>query len=169
MNCSMFRKSLVAYVDELLDEEERTAFRSHLASCEDCRQWALGEDPSLLFALPARFTDDDQRVEACADAVVNRIRQRRLERRLRGRRQPWLMAAAAALVLIAGGTAWQLAPDLVSPPPRAEADPDATLETEQSPPTIEVEMSDGDIRVYQFAADDADTAVYYVVNPSMEL
>ena len=52
-------------------------------------------------------------------------------------------------------------------PPFAEVEGVDDLVPE--PPSIEVEMADETVRVYQFAADDDDTAVYFVVNPAMEL
>jgi hypothetical protein len=157
------------YLDERLDEDRREWFRSHLRRCESCRGWAVNRDPTLLFVTAAQPTDDPERVEACVAAVTGQIRQQRLERRLRGRRRPWLAAAAAAVLVVTGGLVWQMMPGAGAPeaPPFAEVE--GVDEMAADPPSIEVEMADETVRVYQFAADDDDTAVYFVVNPAMEL
>jgi hypothetical protein len=39
-----------------------------------------------------------------------------------------------------------------------------------SPPTVEVDMAGEEVRVYQFANEaDTDTAVYFIVDPALEL
>ena len=169
MNCTVFRQLMTDYLDEKLAEDRREWFRSHLCRCEACRGWAVDRDPTLLFVTAAEPTDDPERVEACVAAVTSQIRQQRLERRLRGRRRPWLAAAAAAALVAAGAIGWQLMPSAEAPqaPPLAEIE--GADERVQQPPSIEVEMADETVRVYQFAADDDDTAVYFVVNPAMEL
>jgi anti-sigma factor RsiW len=157
------------YLDENLDEDRREWFRSHLRDCETCCGWAVDQDPTLLFVTSAEPTDDPEKVEACVAAVTGQIRRQRLERRLRGRRRPWLAAAAAATLVVAGGLVWQMVPGAGAPEAPAMAEVEGAAETAPEPPSIEVEMADETVRVYQFAADDDDTAVYFVVNPAMEL
>jgi len=169
MNCNGFREMLDPYLEDSLEEERRRWFRRHLRECSGCRGWALGRDPSLLFALADAAPAEPARVEACAMAVTAQIRQQRLTRRLHHRRRPWLAAAAAAVVAIGGSLAWRaiLSDDGSPEGPVIEAQIEGDA---ASPPTIEVEMAGDDVRVYQFAADgDDDTAVYFVVNPAMEL
>jgi hypothetical protein len=74
-------------------------------------------------------------------------------------------------VIVVGGTAaWQLLPGGGDVQPAASGRTQAVSNTNSEPPTVEVEMSDEDVRVYQFADDDdTDTAVYFIVNPALEL
>ena len=169
MNCETFRAMIGSYIDETLEEDRRLWFRSHLRGCTTCREAALLEDPSLLFtANPLRPTDSDS-IEDCVAGVSAGIRQDRLERRLRGRRRPWMAAAAAAVMVVSGGIAWRaMTGGGGSLPAAAEAS--RQLEKRISPPSVEVETAGEEVRVYQFATDgDADTAVYFIVDPALEL
>jgi len=170
MNCNVFREMLDPYIEDSLEEERRRWFRGHLRECSSCRDWALGRDPSLLFAVADAAPADPAPAEACAAAVSAQIRQQRLSKRLHHRRRPWLAAAAAAVVAVSGGLAWRTILGDGGSPGRPEIEAQNESDTATSPPTIEVEMAGDDVRVYQFAADgDDDTAVYFVVNPAMEL
>lgn len=169
MNCNVFREMLEPYLDETLEADRRTWFRDHLTACTSCRDWAVAEDPSLLFAAVPPAPVDEVRVEACAVAVTNQIRQERLAGRIRKRRSPWLAAAAAAVVLMGGGLVWRVAPKWGNEPSAPLAEAAAQDESQRTPPSVEVEMAGEDVRVYQFAADDNDTAVVFVVNPALEL
>ncbi len=54
--------------------------------------------------------------------------------------------------------------------PAALLDAVTNVEAEIAPPSVEVEMAGDDVRVYQFAnEEDGDTAVYFIVNPALEL
>ncbi len=113
---------------------------------------------------------EPEAIEACAAAVMGRIRQDRLERRLYRRRRPWLAAAAAATLVISGGIAWRTMVNGGSETllPVVEARQD--VELQNSPPTVEVEMQGKEVRIYQFAnEEDADSAVYLIIDPAMEL
>lgn len=170
MVCEEFREMLEPYLEERLDEELRPEFRRHLRECPECRRRAVAEDPSLLFALAGTKEADPIRVEACAQAVTAQIRQQRLARRISARRRPWLAAAAAVAIAAGGGLVWQMTIGSSEAPsgPAMEA----RVEVDQRPasPTVEVDMRGEDVRIYRFANDeDADTAVYFVVNPAMEL
>ena len=172
MRCDTFRERLNGYLDESLDDDQRRAVREHLASCSECGRWAVAHEPTLLFTKAA--TDavaSPARVEACTEAVLAQVRQRRLERRLGARRRPWIAAAAAAVVMIGGAMVWTLTgghPGTAVDTPTTEfvgAAADAT----PPPPRVEVDMIGEGVRVYQFAQEsDADTAVLYVVNPALE-
>ncbi|MCJ7755726.1 MAG: zf-HC2 domain-containing protein [Thermoanaerobaculales bacterium] len=169
MNCEIFREMIGSYVDETLEEGRRHWFRTHLRECPTCRESALREEPSLLFAMAPAAPGEPEAIEACAAAVMGRIRQDRLERRLH-RRRPWMAVAAAATLVISGGIAWRtmISGGSGTLQPVVEGLRDAELQ--QSPPTVEVEMSGEDVRVYQFANDaNADTAVYFIVDPALEL
>ena len=169
MNCSIFRDLLDPYLEESLEEDRRTWFREHLQRCSTCRDWALNAEPSLLFAIAPRPDPDAARVEACVNAVTSQIRQQRLAKRLHGRRRPWLAAAAAAVLVIAGGLLWQVMPGPGGDSVLPVAESTAGEADGRTPPSVEVEMDGDDVRVYQFAADDSDTAVVFVVDPSLEL
>jgi predicted anti-sigma-YlaC factor YlaD len=170
MDCNVFRELLNSYLDETLEEDRRQSFQRHLRECASCRESALSKDPSLLFAAAPEPVVSQTDVEACAVAVTARIRQQRLAHRLQRRRRPWLAAAAAIVIMIAGGLIWKVMLGDVggSAAPGIEAFAEGDAQT--VPPTVEVEMAGEDVRVYQFAADDDDnTAVYFIVNPAMEL
>jgi len=170
MNCGMFREMIGSYVDETLEEGRRHWFRTHLRECPTCRESALREEPSLLFAMAPAVPGEPEEIEACAVAVMGRIRQDRLERRLHRRRRPWLAVAAAAALVISGGIAWRtmVGGGSGTLQPVVEARRDAELQS--SPPTVEVEMAGEEVRVYQFANEaDSDIAVYFIVDPALEL
>ena len=170
MNCEIFREMMGSYVDETLEEGRRQWFRIHLRECSDCRETALREEPSLLFAMAPAAPGEPEAIDACTTAVMGRIRQDRLERRLHRRRRPWLAAAAAATLVISGGISWRafVSGGSETLQPVVEARRDAELQN--SPPTVEVEMAGEEVRVYQFASEvDSDTAVYFIVDPALEL
>ena len=169
MNCEIFRDMVGSYVDETLDEDRRRWFRHHLRECESCRQSALRREPSLIFATAAERPAAPEAVEACVAAVTSRIRQDRFECRLHKRRLPWMAAAAALVMAISVGVIWQT---MVG----GENGGQSIVETAQeldpvvSPPTVEVEAMGDEVRVYQLATDgDSDTAVYFIVDPALEL
>ena len=170
MNCEIFREMIGSYVDETLEEGRRHWFRTHLRECPTCRESALREEPSLLFSMAPAAPGEPEAIEACAAAVMGRIRQDRLERSLNRRRRPWLAAAAAATLVISGGIAWRTmvngGSETLQPVVEARRD----VEMQNSPPTVEVEMQGKEFRVYQFAnEEDADSAVYLIIDPAMEL
>jgi len=169
MNCEIFHQLVGSYVDETLEEDRRQWFRRHLRECTSCRESALRQEPTLMFAIAPAKSAVRESVEACVAAVTGRIRQDRVERRLRHRRRPWLAAAAAAVVAVSGGLAWRamLGNEGSGSPAIGTAQ---DIDRPASPPTVEVEAMGDDVRVYQFATDgDDDTAVYFIVDPALEL
>jgi predicted anti-sigma-YlaC factor YlaD len=170
MRCEDFQKLLRQYLDETLDEDSRRQFRRHLGACAPCREWALAVEPSLFFALAGEPQADADRVEACAQAISAHVRQSRLARRLGARRRPLLAAAAALVVVIGGGIVWRVVGIGHHVPPAAISAAGTESAATPAPPTVEIDMAGEDVRVYRFATDDnQDTAVYFVVNPAMEL
>lgn len=170
MDCTEFRHELGAYLEETLEEDRRLDFRRHLRECDSCAEWARAVEPSLLFVLADSGPVNLAQVEACATAVTAQIRQQRLAGRLNARRRPWLAAAAAAVIALSGTAAWRLLPWSSETSPAASSDAGIGDAGGAAPPTVEVEMYGENVRVYQFADDDdADTAVYFIVNPALEL
>ena len=170
MECTEFRELFDTYVAEALDETRRPLFRRHLSECSSCGEWARSQEPSLLFAMAESRPVDLARVEACAVAVTAQIRQQRLAGRLQRTRRPWLAAVAAVAVAVVGAAAWQMLPVAGDSPPAVSLETVMQPEVEAAPPSVEVEMPGDDVRVYQFANEENDdTAVYFVVNPALEL
>lgn len=170
MNCEVFRTLLGSYVDETLNEDHRRWFRRHLRECGSCRELAVRKEPSLLFAAAPEVPTESEDIEACAAAVTARIRQDRVARRLRRHRRPWLAAAAAAVMIVGGGLVWRAMYDSDEGTLQPAVEASRGLETPAFPPTVEIETRGEEIRVYQFATDgDADTAIYFIVDPALEL
>jgi hypothetical protein len=81
-----------------------------------------------------------------------------------------MAAAAAAIVMVSGGLAWRTVIGGWSGTLRPAVEAQREPELQKSPPTVEVEMPGEEVRVYQFANDeDGDTAVYFIVDPALEL
>jgi anti-sigma factor RsiW len=182
MSCENYRNLLPEYLDESLDEVRRTGLRAHLRSCDQCREFALAEEPTLLFALAERVEPAEEEVEACATAVMSEIRRDRLQRQLRSSRRPWFAAAAAAALAVTMSGVWWLSsnPGVDTPPLQADAQDVQTAEpvvettdaraVVEPPPRVEVEMTEEEVRVYQYAIEgDEGTGAVFIVNPSMEL
>jgi anti-sigma factor RsiW len=170
MNCEIFREMIGSYVGGTLEEERRAWFRDHLRQCPACRHSALREDPSLLFDAAQDPPDDMRAIEACVSSVTSRIRQDRLERRLLKRHRPWLAAAAAALVVVTGGVGWRYLGGGGEGMPGPALDASHEVGIQAAPPTVEIESPGEDVRVYQLAMDgDDDTAMYFIVDPALEL
>jgi anti-sigma factor RsiW len=169
MRCEEFLEMLEAYIEDTLEGPRREAFRNHLASCARCREQAVREDPTLLFSAARSVEPDPAQIEGCTQAVLSEIRQDRLKRRLGRRRRALLAAAAALLVAIVGGAAWKIAFQGAEPAP-AEVAEVREVGTTTPPPRVEVDMVGDGVRVYQFAEEDGgDSAVYFIVNPALEL
>jgi len=170
MDCTEFRNALDDYLDETLEEAQRSRVRRHLRDCCSCGEWARSVEPSLLFAMAQSGPADLARIEACSVAVTAQIRQQRLARRLNGQRRPWLAAVAAVAVAVVVAAAWQLLPISGEHVPVSSVEQTSPAGVDAAPPTVEVEMPGDDVRVYQFAnEEDDDTAVYFIVNPALEL
>jgi len=172
MNCKRFMLSIDDYLEERLDRDDRQAFRGHLQTCVRCRAEAAALEPSFLLSADVPSGIDQRAVSECADAVTALIRQDRLRRRLAPRSRHWLAAAAVFVIVLGGGFLWRVAPwGVESPLPEVTvADSERPAEALAPPPTVEVQMPQSEVRVYQFAgADSETTAVYFVVNEKMEL
>jgi len=168
MRCADMAELLDAYLADALDGPRRNAVRSHLRTCERCREAAVQADLSLLFVAAPPGEPDPARLEDVTRAVVAQIRQQRLQRRL-VHRQPWLAAAAALVLALIAVAGWRLlAPAGGSEPvPAVDAQ---VAEAPSPPPRIEVDMAGEGVRVYQYAdQQDGDTAVTFIVNPQLEL
>ena len=170
MQCSEFRDALEQYLDDVLEGSRRESFRRHLRECRECRAWAIGVEPTLVFAAIETRAPDPDRVAACTASVMAQIRQQRLGRGLRPHRRRWLAAAAALLTAVVGGAGWWFAGnDRPSPPGAAAVEARDASGSDALPPRVQVNMPDEGVRVYQFADDEnRNTAVYYIVNPALE-
>jgi anti-sigma factor RsiW len=188
MSCDAFRELLADYLEDKLDDVRRTGFRSHLRDCPECRSFAVAEDPTLMLSLADRRQPPADRIEACVTGVMAGIRQERLQQKLRpASRRPWLAAAAAVVCAVLVGAVWWISYGRPTDSPMLQADAqpvkaaesvevDAPVESAQSraatepPPRVEVEMSQEEVRVYQYTiGDDQSTGAVFIVNPGMEL
>jgi anti-sigma factor RsiW len=170
MQCSEFRNTLEHYLDDVLDENRRESFRRHLRACPECRSWAIGVEPTIVFAAVETPAPNPDRIAACTASVMAQIRQQRLARELRPRGKWWLAAAAAAvLAVVVGGAGWWVARDDRSSAPASAVEAHDPSGEEMLPPRVQVNMPGEGVRVYQFADDgNHDTAMYYIVNPALE-
>lgn len=150
---------------ELEPETERRV-REHLAGCAACRERFLAAEPALALSLPLAAVPMVEDEPFVAE-VLSGIRQRRMERRLGGKRRWWLSLAAAAVLAIAGSTlTWVRLHGPNAPSPTVVADRPEPVE----PALVEVE-GDG-LRLYQLTVtgpDGAAAQVAFVVDPSLEL
>ena len=169
MHCDDFSDLLDAYLEETLEGPQRKAFRAHLGSCDRCRRLAVRTDPTLLFSAAGEAEPDQVRIEDLTHAVMGEIRQQRLGQTLHRRRLGWLAAAATVVVSLAAVTGWRLLAPTDEEAPSSVAEAQHT-EQVNPPPRAEVDMAGEGVRIYQYADErDADTAVYFIVNPAMEL
>jgi len=169
MHCDDFSDLLDAYLEESLEGPQCKAFRAHLGSCDSCRKIAVRTDPTLLFSAAGEGDEDQDRIEDLTRAVMGEIRQQRLGQTLHRPRRGWLAAAATVVVSLAAVTGWRMLAPTEGEAPSSVAE---ALHTEQvnPPPRAEVDMVGEGVRIYQYADErDADTAVYFIVNPAMEL
>ena len=172
MDCRKFLLSIDDYLEERLDRGDRKGFRQHLQSCAHCRAEAAAVEPSLLLTAGAPPEINDLAVSECADTVTAMIRQERLRRQMVSRSRHWVAAAAMFVVVVGGGLLWQVAPWGVEPTQSVVtvADSEKQAEVVAPPPTVEVQMPQSEVRVYQYAGSESETtAVYFVVNEEMEL
>jgi hypothetical protein len=113
---------------------------------------------------------DPIQIAACTASVISQIRQQAIAGRMRPFRRAWLAAAAAVIVVLAGAAGWWISQDQQGAVPVAVVDAEEAGPRDQLPPRVRVEMPTAGVRVYQFAeGGDDNTAVFYIVNPALEL
>jgi anti-sigma factor RsiW len=104
-DCRALPARLDAYRSDRLADEDRRAFRGHLAECAECRAEAIASEPALAFALaPPPPPVGEAEARAILDnvkaALAVRETGRMLERGvLRGRRAAAGLGVAAILAL----------------------------------------------------------------------
>ncbi|MHC5024506.1 MAG: anti-sigma factor family protein [Planctomycetota bacterium] len=114
MSCAFDDELLSGYLDDELDDEIRIAVRNHLDRCDECssrlRAMAALRDrvaASRRVELPERLwsrIEATRRAAGAAEAVSPPGRSSPVLRRLR----PWIVAAAAAIVVVALPLIWTL-------------------------------------------------------------
>jgi anti-sigma factor RsiW len=181
MSCEVYSELLPAYLDDSLDEVRRAGFRAHLRACDDCRKMAITEEPTLVFSLARRSEPSPERIEACVTSVVAGIRQERLQRRLRPSHRSWFAAAAVVVLAIIASTVWWLGSGQLSEVSPLQANArevevagpageEAVVVSSEPPPRVEVDMTQEEVRVYQYAiGDNGTTGAVFIVNPAMDL
>jgi hypothetical protein len=103
-DCRALSARIADYRHDRLAEEDRRAFRRHIAECEECRDEAIASEPTLVFAVapPEAVGEEEARtiLENVRAALAVREAGRRLERgALRGRRTAAGLGIAAILAL----------------------------------------------------------------------
>jgi predicted anti-sigma-YlaC factor YlaD len=181
MSCEDYRELLSDYLEDDLDDVRRTGLRAHLSRCAECRDAAIALDPTFMLTLAGRPEPPADRIEACVTGVMAGIRQEKLQRRLQPSRRPWFAAAAAVILAVVASTVWWMGGTQPTETPALQADanevevlepaaPEASTEAAEPPPRVEVDMTQEEVRVYQYAiGDDGTTGAVFIVNPAMEL
>ena len=109
------------YLDDELPADERAAVAAHLASCAHCAQVASDLEKVVTQARTITPRPPESDLWAGIDGRISRVSQpRRFAFTL-----PQLAAAAAVLIAVSGGAAWQLA-QRSTPPVVAQAAPPST-------------------------------------------
>jgi hypothetical protein len=171
MTCLEARRLVPRFLAMDLSTEVERELREHLAACPDCRSRLAQREPELPLAwtLAAAPGPED---EAFVGEVMAQIHQRRLERRLGGRRGKALAAAAALLLTLLGGTAVIRRLSHTAPPVVAQSPSRAArVRPVPSDPAF-VEVDNAGVRLYQLtpASQSRGTIqVAFIVDPHLEL
>jgi len=166
MSCQEVRRLAERFVAMELPHGDEHAVRQHLQGCRECRELYLVREPALLFALEplsGEAVEDD----AFVAGVLGGVRERRLERVFRLRRQRWMAAAAVVAMVVLGGLGGLKLgapkPDVVTGGAVA-----ARPEPADDPPFVTVEGDD--VSLYQVTlASEPGVQVAFVVDPNLEL
>ena len=103
--CPLVREGIADYLGDRLPAPQRRILREHLAACGECRETAVAQDASLVFARPMA-AEEVAPAEAAAilASVKTAVAYVETERRIRAsrpsRRRAAGAAAAAAVVLL---------------------------------------------------------------------
>ena len=111
--CPILRGSFGDYLRDALPAPQRRILRDHLAACAECRDLAVAQDPTMLFARPFPQeelpADEKERILSAVRTGVAFAETERRIRRTSRRRFAGAAAAAAAfgalLVMVPGGGA----------------------------------------------------------------
>jgi len=171
IGCLEVRRMLPRLVALELSPDLEREIRAHLAGCPECRDAAVGREPALAVAWAVAAEPASGEDERFVGEVMGQIHQRRLERRIRGRRPRLLAAAAAMVVALLGGTAVlrHLSRPAAAPELAAAAATGARPATGE---TAFIEVDGAGVRLYQLApashSRDA-VQVAFIVDPHLEL
>ncbi|MDD5563965.1 MAG: hypothetical protein PHQ91_09645 [Thermoanaerobaculaceae bacterium] len=168
MNCLEARRLVPRLAAMDLPRQAERELREHLAGCAGCREAAAEREPAmeLAAALAAGADPEDDRF---VGEVMAEIHQRRLERRLAGRRSRLLAAAAVVLALLGGTTVVRR---VTKPTLQAAAHAPAAA---AYPPAAEpafVEVDTAGVRLYQLTPTSKSRGaiqVAFIVDPHLEL
>ena len=106
MSCDKFEPLIALYVENDLTAAEAQAVDSHLAGCDDCREFAaeMRESQAALKALRTEFVDDAVLLQVRAEVLRDTSHRQRI-----GAWPRYSIAAGLVLALL-GGWMWQMRP-----------------------------------------------------------
>ncbi len=171
IGCLEVRRLLPRFVALELAPDVEREIRDHLGACAACRAAASEREPSLALAWAVAAEPGPVEDERFVDEVLAQIHQRRLERRLGGKRSRILAVAAAVVVALLGGAT------AVRHLARPGATPSVTVAAAPRPAPAAndpafIEVEGADVRLYQVAsgAQSRDAIqVAFIVDPHLEL
>ncbi len=100
MNCSTAKEQMDAYLDDFLNEDEKSAFLEHLEGCPSCQQ-ELAELRLMLGTLHDMGEDEKTPPEELKNSVIRILKVQQTPQKVTPFWRPLVGVAAAALIVVA--------------------------------------------------------------------
>ena len=176
IRCDRARVSVEDYLEDALPAGDARDFRTHLSSCDECRDRVVSQEPSLLFTRVERDELSAEDVARVLSGVRTGISLREAQRKLdqsrsdrRRRRVAVLSAAAvAAMTLLLPASSRRPAPTALTAvsPPVETAAPGFAPATRGSSRTF---PADATIYDWNPGAGDEEPRVVWIVDRSLDI